>query len=47
MYPKDADRMVNSACPEEQSDLGLHCWLRPISISLKTKVNYDKTVTLP
>ena len=29
MHPKDADRMANSVDPE-QSDLGLHCLLRPI-----------------
>ena len=33
MHPKDADGMANSVDPdqtEKQSDLGLHCLLRPI-----------------
>ena len=35
MHPKDADGMANSVDPDqtassEQSDLGLHCLLRPI-----------------
>ena len=36
MHPKDADEMANSVDPDQtaylqkQSDLGLHCLLRPI-----------------
>ena len=35
LHPTDADGMANSAnpdqtAPKEQSDLGLHCWLRSI-----------------
>ena len=36
MHPKDADGMANSVDPDQtasskkQSDLGLHCLLRPI-----------------
>ena len=35
MHPKDADGMANSVdpdqtAPKKQSDLGLHCLLRPI-----------------
>ena len=29
-HSKNADGMVNSADPEEQSDLGLHCLPRPL-----------------
>ena len=30
MPPKDTDRMEDSADPDTQSDLGLHCLLWPI-----------------
>ena len=31
MHPKEADAMANSVDPDQkQSDLGLHCLLRPI-----------------
>ena len=38
MHPKDADGMVNSVdpdqtAPQEQSDQGLHCLLRPICLN--------------
>ena len=34
MHPKVADGMANSVDPEEQSDLGLHCLLKPVSENL-------------
>ena len=31
MPPKDADRMANSVDPDQElSNLGLHCFLRPV-----------------
>ena len=30
MHPNGEDRMANSVDPDQQSDLGLHCWPRPI-----------------
>ena len=30
MCPKDADEIANSEDPDKQSDLGLHCLLRPV-----------------
>ena len=46
MRPEDADGMANSVdpyqtAPEEQSDLGLHCLLRPICL---TKIFYGDLV---
>ena len=43
MHPKDVDRMANSADPEEQSDLGLHCLLRPVCP--KTLEDHDNFVS--
>ena len=42
MRPNDADEMANSVDPDqEQSDLGLHCLLRPVCPKIRNITVYQ------